>query len=81
MCSGVFIQCAVAIPLPIQCIPLTLEMYGKRWLISLAHYSETFEKRTIWEQYKIEPFCNLLKDCLFSRSQIHYLQNEILGFL
>jgi len=26
-------------------------------------YSETSEKRTVWEQYKIEPFCPLLRGC------------------
>jgi len=29
----------------------------------LSVYSETFKKRTFWEQYKIKPFCSLLRGC------------------
>jgi len=32
---------------------------------TILSYSETSKKRTVWEQYKIEPFCHLMRGCPF----------------
>jgi len=48
----------------------------------LPKYSETSEMRTIWDQYKIEPFCPLLRDFSLSKvfNVLFLVQKEILEF-